>query len=120
MVPPVNVLAVATAVPPHKLEQRAVADAARQVYARAFARYPKLADVFVNAGIERRYSARSLEWLTSAKVIRRITRIEPPRHPSLQIASRRWTARYLQRFRVRDLRRRRSPPRESLTREPVF
>jgi alkylresorcinol/alkylpyrone synthase len=64
MVPPVNVLAVATAVPPHKLEQRAVADAARQVYARAFARYPKLADVFVNAGIERRYSARSLEWLS--------------------------------------------------------
>jgi predicted naringenin-chalcone synthase len=55
------VLAVATAVPPHELEQRAVADAARQLYARTFARYPKLADVFVNAGIERLYSARSLE-----------------------------------------------------------
>ena len=65
MVPPVNVLAVATAVPPHELEQRAVADAARQVYARTFARYPKLADVFVNAGIERRYSACSLEWLSA-------------------------------------------------------
>jgi alkylresorcinol/alkylpyrone synthase len=63
MVPPVNVLAVATAVPPHELEQRAVADAARQVYGRTFARFPKLADVFVNAGIERRYSVRSLEWL---------------------------------------------------------
>jgi len=35
---PVNVLAVATAVPPHELEQRAVADAARQVYAGTFAR----------------------------------------------------------------------------------
>ena len=53
MVPPVNVLAVATAVPQHKLEQKAVADAARQVYARTFRRYPKLADVFVNVGIER-------------------------------------------------------------------
>jgi alkylresorcinol/alkylpyrone synthase len=62
---PVNVLAVATAVPPHELEQRAVADAARQIYARTFVRYPKLADVFVNAGIERRYSARSLEWLSA-------------------------------------------------------
>ena len=65
MVPPVNVLAVATALPQHKLEQRAVADAARQAYARTFARYPKLADVFINAGIERRYSARPLEWLSS-------------------------------------------------------
>ena len=62
---PVNVLAVATAVPPHELEQRAVADAARQGYARTLARYPKLADVFVNAGIERRYLARSLEWLSA-------------------------------------------------------
>ena len=43
MVPPVNLLAVATAVPPHKLGQRAVADAARQVYGRTFARFPKLA-----------------------------------------------------------------------------
>jgi alkylresorcinol/alkylpyrone synthase len=63
--PPVNVLAVATAVPPHELEQSAVVDAARQVYAPTFDRYPKLADVFVNAGIERRYSARSLDWLSA-------------------------------------------------------
>ena len=63
--PPVNVLAVATAVPPHKLEQRAVANAAREVYARTFARYPKLADVFINVGIDRRHSVRSLEWLSA-------------------------------------------------------
>jgi alkylresorcinol/alkylpyrone synthase len=62
---PVNVLAVATAVPPNKLEQKVVADAARKVYARTFARYPKLADVFVNVGIDRRYSVRSLEWLSA-------------------------------------------------------
>jgi len=65
MVPPVNVLAVATAVPPYELEQRAVTDAARQVYARTFLRFPQLADVFVNAGIERRNSVRPLEWLSA-------------------------------------------------------
>jgi alkylresorcinol/alkylpyrone synthase len=64
MAPPVNVLSIATAVPPHRLDQRAVADAARRVYSRAFTRYPKLSEVFVNAGIERRYSARPLEWLS--------------------------------------------------------
>ena len=60
--PPVTLLALATAVPPHRLEQSAVADSARRIYAKSFARYPKLADVFVNAGIERRYSVRPLEW----------------------------------------------------------
>ena len=59
---PVTMLSLATAVPPHVLEQSAVADFARGVYAESFARYPKLADVFVNAGIERRYSVRPIEW----------------------------------------------------------
>jgi alkylresorcinol/alkylpyrone synthase len=59
---PVTLLALATAEPPHVLEQSAVAEFARRVYARPFARYPKLADVFVNAGIERRHSVRPLEW----------------------------------------------------------
>ena len=43
---PVTLLALATAVPPHQLEQSAVADVARRIYARSLARYPKLADVF--------------------------------------------------------------------------
>jgi alkylresorcinol/alkylpyrone synthase len=60
--PPVTLLALATAVPPNTLEQSAVADVARRIYAKSFARYPKLADIFVNAGIERRYSVRPLEW----------------------------------------------------------
>ncbi len=34
----------------------------RSIYGEAFQRFPKLADVFVNAGIERRYSVRPLEW----------------------------------------------------------
>ena len=59
---PVTLLALATAEPPHVLEQFAVAEFARRVYAKPFARYPKLADVFVNAGIERRFSVRPLEW----------------------------------------------------------
>lgn len=62
---PVSVLGLATAVPPHVLEQSAVADFARRIYATSFARYPKLADVFVNAGIERRYSVRQLEWFAT-------------------------------------------------------
>ncbi len=59
---PVTVLALATAVPPHQLEQSAVADFARRVYARSFVRFPKLADIYTHAGIERRYSVRPLEW----------------------------------------------------------
>jgi len=59
---PVSVLGLATAVPSYVLDQAAVADAARRIYAKAFARYPKLADVFVNAGIERRYSVQPIEW----------------------------------------------------------
>ncbi len=62
MVDPVSVLAYATAVPPHVLKQAQVAERMRGVFPRAFSRYPGLADVFVNAGIERRYSARPLEW----------------------------------------------------------
>lgn len=59
---PVTMLALATAVPPHVLTQSDVADFARRIYAKSFARFPKLADVFVNAGIERRHSVRPIEW----------------------------------------------------------
>ena len=62
---PVPLLALATAVPPNTLEQSAVADVARRIYAKSFARYPNLADVFVNAGIERRYSVRPIEWFNA-------------------------------------------------------
>jgi len=55
-------LALATAVPPYRLEQSAVADLARRVYAKSFVRYPKLADIYINAGIEQRFSARPLDW----------------------------------------------------------
>jgi alkylresorcinol/alkylpyrone synthase len=64
---PVTLLSLTTAVPPHRLEQSEVALAARRMYAESFARYPKLADVFVNAGIERRYSVRPLEWFDAPR-----------------------------------------------------
>ncbi|MBV9557308.1 MAG: type III polyketide synthase [Pseudolabrys sp.] len=61
---PAAVLGLATAVPPHRLDQGDVAQFARRVYARSFARYPKLADVYRNAGIAHRYSVRPLDWFT--------------------------------------------------------
>ena len=59
---PVGMLSLATAVPPFHLEQTEVAEFARRIYGKAFDRFPKLADVFVNAGIDRRYSVRPMEW----------------------------------------------------------
>jgi hypothetical protein len=46
---PVTLLALATAVPTHQLEQSAVADFARRAYARSFIRFPKLADASLAA-----------------------------------------------------------------------
>ena len=64
---PVNLLGLATAVPPHVLDQAQVAQAARAIYGPSLTRYRKLADVFVNAGIERRYAVRPLEWFLSPR-----------------------------------------------------
>lgn len=59
---PVSLLGLATAVPPHVLHQSDVAERARSIFGPMFARFPQLDDVFVNAGIERRYSVRPVEW----------------------------------------------------------
>ncbi len=64
---PVSLLGLATAVPPNVLEQSAIAQAARHIYSRSLTRYPKLADVYINAGIERRYSVRPLEWFLTPR-----------------------------------------------------
>ena len=58
----VSMLAQATAVPPHRLDQAEVARRAKAVFGRLIGRYPGLTDVFVNAGIEHRYSVRPIEW----------------------------------------------------------
>lgn len=59
---PAALLALATAVPPYRLDQSAAAALARRIYARSIIRYPKLADIYVNAGIEQRYSVCPLRW----------------------------------------------------------
>lgn len=62
MVEPVSILAQATAVPPHVLQQAQVAKRVKGIFPSLFTRYPGLAEVFTNAGIERRYSVRPIQW----------------------------------------------------------
>jgi alkylresorcinol/alkylpyrone synthase len=62
MTAPVSVLGLASAVPAHVLDQKEVAERARAIFAPTFARFPKLADVFVNSGIDRRYSVHPMSW----------------------------------------------------------
>lgn len=62
MASPVFLLALATAVPPHVVQQAFVEARAREVFARAFACCPKLSDIFRHAGIETRYAVRPPEW----------------------------------------------------------
>src|SRR4051812_40423549 len=63
----VSILSLATAVPPHKLRQADIEARARKIFAGAIARFPQLADVFVNSGIEERYSVRPIEWFDTAR-----------------------------------------------------
>lgn len=67
MVNPVSILGHSTAVPLHVLEQAQVAERMQGVFGRMFARYPGLAEVFINAGINRRYSVRPLEWFDTPR-----------------------------------------------------
>ena len=60
---PVSMLGLATAVPPYALEQAEIARRAETAFADTFARFPQLAEVFKNTGIERRYSARPVRYI---------------------------------------------------------
>jgi alkylresorcinol/alkylpyrone synthase len=62
MPPSVKLMSVATAVPPHCIEQRDAAAAAYRGFARRFGEYERLARVFETSGILRRYAVRPLEW----------------------------------------------------------
>jgi alkylresorcinol/alkylpyrone synthase len=62
MTQPVTLASVATAVPPHCIEQRDVADAAYRGFASRFKDYEHLARVFETSGIRRRYAVRPLDW----------------------------------------------------------
>lgn len=61
MVPKARLLALETAVPPHVLDQGAVATAARSVFG-SRGEFDRLLPVFQNAGVARRYSCVPIEW----------------------------------------------------------
>jgi alkylresorcinol/alkylpyrone synthase len=62
MTQPVQLVSVATAVPPHCFEQRDVAAAAHRGFSTRFDDYERLARVFETSGILRRYAVRPLDW----------------------------------------------------------
>jgi alkylresorcinol/alkylpyrone synthase len=62
MPPSVKLISVASAVPPHCIEQRDVATAAHRGFAARFGDYERLARVFETSGILRRYAVRPLDW----------------------------------------------------------
>ncbi|MGA7711693.1 MAG: 3-oxoacyl-[acyl-carrier-protein] synthase III C-terminal domain-containing protein [Rhizomicrobium sp.] len=57
-----KLISLATAVPGHVLLQGEVAGAAREMFGRRYAAFDRMAPVFLTAGIQRRYSARPMEW----------------------------------------------------------
>ncbi len=57
-----QIISVATAVPPHAIEQGDAAALAREVFAERFPGFDRIAGVFVNSGIERRRSVKPMEW----------------------------------------------------------
>ncbi|HET9902460.1 MAG TPA: type III polyketide synthase [Xanthobacteraceae bacterium] len=61
-VAPVALVSLATAVPPHAVDQDYVARRAREIYAPTLARHPGLIDVFAHTGIKRRFAACPLDW----------------------------------------------------------
>lgn len=62
MVPRPSLISVASAVPPHRLAQSAIAEAAREVFAHRLPDFPRLARVFKTTGIVARHMIRPIEW----------------------------------------------------------
>lgn len=62
MAHPVNLVSVASAVPPHEFKQRDVAAAAHHSFAERYPDFERLARVFETSGIDRRYAVRPLDW----------------------------------------------------------
>lgn len=57
-----RILSMATAYPPHLLDQRWVVESAGQLFSGDFSDFGRLAPIFENAGIETRHSCVPLEW----------------------------------------------------------
>lgn len=62
MLPPAQLVSIATAVPPFCFEQRDVAAAAHRGFAGRYDDFERLSAVFLSSGILRRYAVRPLEW----------------------------------------------------------
>ncbi len=59
---PPGLLSLATASPPHLIEQTAVAEAARSQFSHRFRDFDRLYPVFQNTGIQRRQAVMPMEW----------------------------------------------------------
>ncbi len=59
---PVSLLGLATAVPPHVVDQDQIARLAPVFFHEIFSQHPGMADIFAHTGIERRHIVRPLEW----------------------------------------------------------
>lgn len=57
-----KLLAIATAVPPHVIDQHDAAVASHTAFASRFSDFDRLSKVFESAGIKRRYGVRPIEW----------------------------------------------------------
>ena len=62
MTPSVKLVSVATAVPPYRIEQGAVAAAAHRGFGSRYTDFDRLSRVFETSGILRRYAVRPLDW----------------------------------------------------------
>lgn len=63
----VSLLGLATAVPPHRIGQAEAARLACEIFAPVLKRYPQLADIFANSGIETRYAVVPIEAIVEPK-----------------------------------------------------
>jgi len=62
MTPPVRLISLATAQPPHELPQADVARAARELFRDRFPQFERMAPVFETTGIRTRQSAMPMDW----------------------------------------------------------
>ncbi|MGI9170185.1 MAG: type III polyketide synthase [Caulobacteraceae bacterium] len=62
MIPRAGLISLATASPPHELEQGAVGEAARAMFAHRYRDFDRLFPIFHNAGIVRRQAVMPMEW----------------------------------------------------------
>jgi len=66
MSPPVRILSLATASPPHELRQDEVVDAARELFSPRFPGFDRMVPVFESAGIRTRQSVVPMDWFFAA------------------------------------------------------